>query len=42
MIINSSKFEVLIYGKDEDLKNTRDYLTPDADGVIERKEKLRV
>ena len=41
MMFNSTKFEVLRYGKDENLKNSCDYLTPDADGVIERKEKLR-
>ena len=41
MMFNSAKFEVLKYGRNEDLKNTCNYLTPDAEGVIRRKEKLR-
>ena len=41
MMFNSAKFEVIRYGRNEDLKNTCDYLTPNAGGVIERKEKLR-
>ena len=38
MILNGNKFEVIRYGKDEELKNTCNYLTPNAEEFIERKE----
>ena len=41
MIFNGSKFEILRYGKNEDLKNTCNYLTPNAEDIIERKELLK-
>ena len=41
MIFNGTKFEVLRYGKNEELKNTCNYLTPDAGELIERKELLK-
>ena len=41
MLFNGSKFELLQYGKDEDLKNTYNYLSPESESIIERKESLR-
>ena len=41
MMFNGTKFENVRYGASEDLKNTCDYLTPNADGVIERKQVVR-
>ena len=41
MDFNSNKFEVLRYGWNQELKESTDYLTPDADNFIERKECLR-
>ena len=38
MIFNGNKFEVMRYGKNEELKNTCNYLTPNAEELIERKE----
>ena len=41
MDFNEKKFEVLRYGKNLDLKESTDYLTPDCEGTIEEKETLR-
>ena len=41
MIFNGTKFEILRYGNNEDLKNTCNYLTPNAEEIIERKELLK-
>ena len=41
MIFNSTKFEVLKHGKNEDLKDDYNYLTPNNENLIERKEVLR-
>ena len=41
MIFNGTKFEVLKYGKNENLKDDFNYLTPNAEYVIERKEVVR-
>ena len=41
MKFNSTKFENLSYGKNEDLKNNTDFLTPNAENKIKRKESLR-
>ena len=41
MEFNSSKFEVLRYGWKQELKESTEYLTPDAEYFIERKECLR-
>ena len=41
MVFNGKKFELLRYGKDEDLKNSTSYLTPEAEDLIEVKECLR-
>ena len=41
MLFNGSKFEIIRYGKNETLKNTCNYLTPNAEDIIERKEVVR-
>ena len=41
MAFNPEKFELLRYGWNDDLKNSTEYLTPDAEDIIERKECLR-
>ena len=41
MLFNSTKFELLQYGKNEDLKNSYNYLSPDHENIIERKNVLR-
>ena len=41
MMLNTTKFEVLKHGKDEELKNDFNYFTPDHEEIIERKEVLR-
>ena len=41
MLFNGKKFEMLRYGKNEDLKNSTMYLTPGAEDFIEVKEDLR-
>ena len=41
MIINSKKFKMLRYGRQEDLKESTNYLTPDFEDLIEVKESLR-
>ena len=41
MQFNGAKFENIRYGQDEDLKNTCDYITPNADGMITRKEQVK-
>ena len=41
MAFNSNKFEVLRYGKNQEIKDSTDYLTPNADSLIERKECVR-
>ena len=41
MLFNGKKFEMLRYGKNQDLKNSTNYLTPGAEGLIEVKETLR-
>ena len=41
MLFNSNKFEMLRYGKQEDLKESTNYLTPDCENLIEVKETLR-
>ena len=41
MKFNSTKFENLSYGKNEDLKNNTNFLTPNAENIIEGKESLR-
>ena len=41
MAFNGKKFEILRYGKDQELKNSTEYLTPDAEDLIQRKECLR-
>ena len=41
MLFNSKKFELLRYGKNQDLKNSTLYLTPNQNDVIEEKESLR-
>ena len=41
MEFNSNKFEVLRYGKNDDLKQSTCYLTPNSDDIIEEKESLR-
>ena len=41
MVFNGAKFENIRYGENEELKNTCDYLTPDAEDIIERKECVR-
>ena len=41
MQFNSKKFEILRYGKNQDLKNSTFYLTPNQDEIIEEKECLR-
>ena len=41
MAFNSNKFEVLRYGWNQELKNSTEYLTPDSEDLIERKEALR-
>ena len=41
MKFNTTKFEVLKHGKDEELKNDFNYFTPEYEDIIERKEVLR-
>ena len=41
MVFNTTKFEVLKHGKNEDLKDNYNYFTPEYEDVIERKEILR-
>ena len=41
MLFNGKKFEMLRYGKNQDLKNSTNYLTPRAEDLIEVKETLR-
>ena len=41
MMFNGTKFEVLRYGKNEDIKNTCNYLTPNDEEIIEKKSSLR-
>ena len=41
MKFNGKKFEVLRYGSNEDLKLSTNYLTPEADDIIEAKDCLR-
>ena len=41
MAFNSNKFEVLRYGWNQELKNSTEYLTPDSEDLIDRKEALR-
>ena len=41
MVFNATKFEVLKHGKNEELKNEYEYLTPDCENLIERKDALR-
>ena len=41
MLFNGKKFEMLRYGKNEELKNSTMYLTPGAEDFIKVKEDLR-
>ena len=41
MEFNSKKFEVLRYGKNDDLKKSTCYLTPNCEDMIEEKKSLR-
>ena len=41
MAFNGTKFEVLRYGNNEEVKEDTDYLTPNTDGVIDVKNVLR-
>ena len=41
MLFNSNKFEILRYGKDQELKNSTLYMTPNCEDIIEEKECLR-
>ena len=41
ILFNGKKFEMLRYGKNQDLKNSTNYLTPGAEDLIEVKETLR-
>ena len=41
MAFNGKKFEILRYGRNQDLKNSTSYLTPEAEDLIEVKECLR-
>ena len=41
MAFNSSKFEVLRYGRNVSLKEATNYLTPNCGAVIEEKDSLR-
>ena len=41
MLFNGNKFEMLRYGKNEDLKNSCNYLTPNFEDIIERKEVVK-
>ena len=41
MVFNATKFEGLKHGKNEELKNQYEYITPDWENLIERKESLR-
>ena len=41
MLLNGTKFEILRYGQNKDLKNGTMYFTPGMDEVIEEKESLR-
>ena len=40
MQFNGAKFENIRYGQDEDFKNTCDYITPNANVMITRKEHI--
>ena len=41
MLFNGSKFEMLRYGKDENLRKNTMYFTPDMEDVIEERDSLR-
>ena len=41
MLFNGKKFEMLRYGKDSDLKESTQYLTPEGESTIEVKSNLR-
>ena len=41
MLFNGKKFEILRYGKNEDLKNETNYFTPNFEDIIEEKDCLR-
>ena len=41
MAFNSNKIEVLRYGWNQEVKDSTDYLTPNSENFIERKECLR-
>ena len=41
MLFNSNKFEVLRYGKNQSLKESTSYLTPNYEDIIEEKDVLR-
>ena len=41
MLFNSKKFEILRYGKDQELKDSTLYMTPNCEDIIEEKECLR-
>ena len=41
MVFNGTKFQVIIYGHDEDLKNNIEYFTEGTNNTIERSETLR-
>ena len=41
MIFNGTKFELLQHGKNEELKNMYNYLSPNSEEIILRKEVLR-
>ena len=41
MLFNGKKFEMLRYGKNEEIKNSTSYLTPEYEDIIEVKETRR-
>ena len=41
MVFNATKFEGLKHGKNEELKNQYEYITPDCENLIDRKESLK-
>ena len=41
MAFNSNKFEVLKYGWNQEIQDSTDYLTPNSENLIERKECVR-
>ena len=41
MLFNGKKFEILRYGRNEDLKDETNYFTPNFEGIIEEKHCLR-